>query len=355
MRPIDVVRRFAPSARTFYVSAFEAGDGLFRTADITTPLRLAHFMAQVLHETGGLTIAEESLFYTHVSALRSAWSTRFASMSDAQATDYLRNPKKLADFVYNGRMGNRVGSDDGFNYRGRGPMQTTGLEAYRRYGQKFGIDLVNHPELLLSPEHCLKPALAEWTEGNLNAAADRNDIETITRRINGGLNGFIDRQGWFRKLSPAITSVELKMGPFPPPPSPLPPPVVPPPAPPAERMDIAALQRRLNQLKVVGTPIAVDGVRGPQTLAALRAFQRAHGLDPDGIAGPRTQAALDAATVPVPKPVVPPSVQGGIGTAIVAVIAGIGYWLSDHIWIIVAIFTILAAAGGGLYWCRKKG
>jgi putative chitinase len=348
MRPIDVVRRFAPNARAAYVAAFEAGDGLFQAHGITTPLRLAHFMAQVLHETDGLTIFEESLFYTHVEALRNAWSKRFAPMSDAQASAYLRNPKKLADFVYNGRMGNRVGSDDGFDYRGRGPMQTTGLEAYRRYGQKFGIDLVGHPELLLAPEHCLKPALAEWTEGNLNAAADRNDIEAITRRINGGLNGFESRQNWFRKLSPAISSVELRPGLFPVPPAP-----PPEPEPPVDLVDIAALQRRLNELKVDGTPITVDGIRGSRTIAALRTFQRSRGLDPDGILGPRTRAALDAAVPPVPKPVVPPAAQQGIGAAILAVLAGVVYWIGDHLWI-VAVLVLAAAAGGALYWFRKK-
>ncbi|HEY2685792.1 MAG TPA: hypothetical protein VGI93_19940 [Steroidobacteraceae bacterium] len=73
-------------------------------------------------------------------------------------------------------------------------------------GQKCGVDFEGHPELVLSAEHALKPALAEWTEGNLNAAADRDDIVTITKRINGGTNGLDDRRAWFRKIKPLLAA-----------------------------------------------------------------------------------------------------------------------------------------------------
>jgi putative chitinase len=86
-------------------------------------------------------------------------------------------------------------------------LQTTGREAHRTAGQAVGLDFEGHPELVTVPEHALKPALHEWTAGNLNVFADRDDIRTITLRINGGLNGFPERQAFFQQLRPLLKEV----------------------------------------------------------------------------------------------------------------------------------------------------
>jgi putative chitinase len=240
MRPVDVVRKLCPRGRMSYLSAFENGDALFREHGITTRLRLAHFLAQCLHETGGLTIEWESGNYS-ADRLMQIFGVghHSAALTEAEAQQLAHNGPAIFERVYglgNPRKARELGNTqpgDGFKYRGGGIMQTTGRANYRRMGAKCGVDFEAMPSLVLSAEHALKPALAEWTEGNLNAAADRDDIQAITKRINGGYNGLTDRQVWLQKAKAQITSVELKdVAPAPQPvpapkPAPLPvPPVV---------------------------------------------------------------------------------------------------------------------------------
>lgn len=217
VRPIDVVDKVAPKARPEYRAAIAAGDALFSKAGINTPLRLAHFLAQCLHETGGLTITYESGNYKaarimeifgighHSAAVKESEAAQLAGDGPAlfERVYGLGNPKKAKE------LGN-LQPGDGWRYRGCGIMQTTGRANYREMGKKCGVDFEGHPELVLSAEHALKPALAEWTAGNLNAAADRDDILTITKRINGGTNGLDDRKAWFAKVRPQIDAVALK-------------------------------------------------------------------------------------------------------------------------------------------------
>lgn len=216
-RPIDVVCKLCPKALPAYVAAFENGDGLFAKYGITTPARLAHFLAQCFHETGGLTIARESGNYRaarileifgvghHSAAVTAAEADRLAMNGPAlfDRVYGLGNPKKAAE------LGNTK-PGDGWVYRGNGILQTTGRGNHRRMGLKCGVDFEGSPDLVLSAEHALKPALAEWGEGNLNAAADRDDILTITKRINGGTNGLADRKVWLAKLKSLILVVDLK-------------------------------------------------------------------------------------------------------------------------------------------------
>lgn len=217
MRPIDAVRKLCPKARPSYLAAFENGDALFAKHGITTPLRLAHFLAQCLHETGGLRIEWESGAYTSSRLLQifgvgvhSAKVTPDEAMQLAmdgpaifERVYGLGNPKKAAE-LGNTRPG------DGYKYRGGGIMQTTGRANYRRMGNRVGVDFEAHPEWVVSAEHALKPALAEWSEGKLNDAADRDDIRAITRRINGGYNGLADRQVWLSRARATIDKVDLK-------------------------------------------------------------------------------------------------------------------------------------------------
>jgi len=211
MRPVEVLRRVAARARPEYVDAFENSDALFAAADVNTPLRLAHFMAQAGEETGGFIIDVESGNYS-ASRIVEVWPSRFRSVADAEP--YAHNAEKLFNNVYANRMGNGPpSSGDGYKYRGRGILQTTGREAYRKYGQRCGVDFENHPDLVLDPRYALMPALGEWTDARCNELADHDDIHAITKRVNGGLTNFAERARWLHVVKSAIgDKVDLMQG-----------------------------------------------------------------------------------------------------------------------------------------------
>jgi putative chitinase len=126
-----------------------------------TPLRLAHFMAQLAHESAGFLYMEEI----------------------------------ASGAAYEGRkdLGNTQ-PGDGRRFKGRGPIQLTGRANYRWYGQLIGIDLERHPEIAAIPSIGMLTACLYWHDHRLNEIADVDDVERITRKINGGLNGFADRK-----------------------------------------------------------------------------------------------------------------------------------------------------------------
>jgi putative chitinase len=187
----------APNCRSSYQQAFEKSDNVLGQYQINnTPLRVAHFMAQVLHETDGLTILRENMNYS-AKRMVDVWPSRFKN--DAAAAPYAHNPQALANQVYNGRMGNRDGSDDGWKFIGRGMLQVTGREDYERYGKMLSIDMVADPELAIDPRCTLKIAALEWDAKQCNIDADMDSIRKVTKKINGGLVGLADRIDWLRK------------------------------------------------------------------------------------------------------------------------------------------------------------
>lgn len=126
-------------------------DGLndILNASKNLPIRhRAYVLATAYHETGlAMSPNVENLNYTNASRIRAVWPSRFPSVAAAQP--YVRNPNGLANKVYNGRLGNRPGTDDGWNYRGRGQVHLTGLDNYAKAGKLLGIDLVSSPDLAL--------------------------------------------------------------------------------------------------------------------------------------------------------------------------------------------------------------
>ena len=145
--------------------------------------RLAHFLAQVAHETGGFTLKRESLHYTTVGAVRRAWRSRASNHSDEWIrSNLLRNPVALGTWAYGGRMGNGRTNDDGYRYRGGGIMQTTGRDAYRRMGRIAGVDLEGNPDLIEQPLISLRAACAEWKSLKANSYADANKIKKNIQR-----------------------------------------------------------------------------------------------------------------------------------------------------------------------------
>ena len=144
----QVIRTVAPRALETYRTAFGCANAILPIFGVTqNERRLAHFLAQVLHESGGLTLTVESLRYSAV-RMTQVWPSRFATV--ASARPYVGNPEKLANNVYGGRLGNNL-PGDGWKYIGRGLIQVTGRENYTRIGAALGVDLVADPELVLRP------------------------------------------------------------------------------------------------------------------------------------------------------------------------------------------------------------
>jgi putative chitinase len=201
---IDQVLQLAPSVRSSYREAFENGQAVLDRYEISAaPLRVAHFMAQILHESGGLTIQFENLNYSP-ERLPKIWPSRFQPKGPLDPAEYGHDPQKLANEVYGGRMGND-GPDDGFTYRGRGLLQLTGKESYQAATTILSNtsadapDFVANPDEVIGAQWCLEIAAAEWAAKGCNAMADQDDIKAITRAINGGQIGLAERIEWSKR------------------------------------------------------------------------------------------------------------------------------------------------------------
>jgi putative chitinase len=280
---IDAVNRIAPRARENYREAIRQGGPLFGQHGITTPLRMAHFLAQALHETGGFTVLRENMNYSQARLIKIfGVNHHSAAVTAAEAAQLAGHPEAIAERVYglgNRRKARELGNTqpgDGFRYRGNGVLQMTGRGNHRLMGTACGVDFEGNPDLAIAPEHALKPALHEWTKHNLNSFADKGDIRTITRRINGGLIGLPERKSWFDRIWPLLKAADQ-------------------PAEPRVARDVEDgvrwLQEALNDLGA-DPKLVVDGRHGPATRRAVKRFQAAVGIRADGIAGPITRAAI---------------------------------------------------------------
>lgn len=173
-----------------------------RKYEIVTNIRKAHFVAQLSHESNWFRNLEENLNYS-ANGLMSIWGSRFPDLAIAQ--QYARNPQKIANKVYGGRMGNTE-EGDGWKFHGRGLIQLTGRENYKRCGDAIGIDLTASPELLLTEKYACLSAGWYWNKKGLNELADANDYEGITKRINGGMTGAMDRVYKTKKVYEVLTN-----------------------------------------------------------------------------------------------------------------------------------------------------
>jgi putative chitinase len=155
----------------------------------SSPVRLAHWLGQMAHESGGFTRLVENLNYTSADTIARVWPSRFTK---ASAVAFVRNPEALANRVYGSRMGN-MQPGDGWRYRGRGLVHLTGRENYQRAQAANGIPLVTNPDLAADPEIAVRLAVWYWNSKNLNVIADADNATALTRRINGGTIGLQDR------------------------------------------------------------------------------------------------------------------------------------------------------------------
>jgi putative chitinase len=306
-----IARQLCRKAKPSYIEALKNSAPVLEEAGINTPLRLAHFLAQIFHETGALTIQREFMRYT-AARIRAVWPSR------PEAVRFAGDEEGLANSVYANRGGNGPpSSGDGFRYRGRGAMQTTFRNAYRRYGKALGVDFEADPDLILDPRYILLPAVLEWTEMKCNALADRNAIKQIGNAINRGNPnatqqpiGHLDRVEHFNRIWAFMQKSGV-----------------------AEKRpsweiaepdpDIEMIQTGLVRL---GYEIEVDGRKGPKTEAAIKKFQRSKGLKADGVAGPLTRTALadalrsmeddSAAKAPRPDSARPALLVDAVGTGV---------------------------------------
>jgi putative chitinase len=160
---------------------------------ITTPARVAGFVAQCQHESADFTALQENLNYG-AKGLMSIFKKYY--QDEALAKAHERKPQLIANRVYSGRMGNGPeASGDGWKYRGRGLVQLTGRSNYTQCSRDlFGDDcLVDDPDLLLNPEWAILSACWFWHKNKLNDICDRGDVVLLSKRINGGTIGLADR------------------------------------------------------------------------------------------------------------------------------------------------------------------
>lgn len=170
------------------------GSSLLDEYDINTPKRVAAFVAQCAHESGGFMVLKENLNYKAPS-LRKLFSKYFPT--DALAEQYASKPNKqeaIANRIYASRMGNGdEASGDGFRYCGRGLIQLTGKTNYQMFADSLQMNVKDVPEYLATFEGAAQSACWFWETNNLNKEADAGDIKTMTRKINGGYIGLEDR------------------------------------------------------------------------------------------------------------------------------------------------------------------
>ncbi len=168
--------------------------------NINTPLRLAHFLAQCGHESGGFKVTSENLNYS-AKGLMGIFKKYFPTQALAEA--YQRQPQKIANKVYASRMDNgSEASGDGYKFRGRGYIQLTGRANYTAFGKAINEDIANNPDVV-SGKYALLSAAWFWSKNGLNTLADGGAsdqvVTSITKRVNGGTIGLADRIKHFKE------------------------------------------------------------------------------------------------------------------------------------------------------------
>jgi putative chitinase len=221
-------------------------------------------MAQISHECGAGTEVVENLNYS-AAGLMSTWPSRFDA---AKAALFAHDQQRIANEAYNGRMGNRLESEDGWNYRGRGGSQVTGRNGYTELGEKVGLPLIAQPDLVNNPQHFLECAVADFIICNCLPSAAHDDVSGVTFHLNGGFIGLQQRTEWLARWKAALNGTGAH--------------------------GTVWVQQSLNKLGAE-PPLLVDGSFGFATMAAVKAFQQTKGLEVDGKVRPQTVAAIERA------------------------------------------------------------
>ncbi|WP_339477817.1 glycoside hydrolase family 19 protein [Pseudomonas sp. RL_5y_Pfl2_69] len=215
----EIMLQVFPKSAAFVDVYMPFLQAMTRQRQINTPRRMAAFLAQVGHESAGFTVLVENLNYS-ADGLAATWGSRFAQKNSAgqyltvmdggrarrlpnsDAQKLHRRPEAIANRVYSDRLGNgSEASGDGWRYRGRGLIQVTGKSNY----QQCSLGLFGDERLLATPQQlqewhwAVESAGWYWSSRNVNALADGDDFERVTKAINGGLNGQVHRVALYRQ------------------------------------------------------------------------------------------------------------------------------------------------------------
>src|SRR6056300_274708 len=253
---------------------------------ITTERRVAHFLSQCAHESGGFKKLEENLNYS-AKALRAVFGRYFGEPPKRDADEYHRQPEMIANYVYMDefrkyKMGN-VEEGDGCRFSGRGLKQLTGRENYTRFGKSVGMTAEEAAEYVATPAGAIESACWFWDANNLNDIADTDNVVKMTKKINGGNIGLEDRQKRYKHAMEVLGMDAEDLG-----------------------EDDGSVEDILDDIGVLrkgakgegvkimqeALGVSADGDFGPGTERALKEWQAANGLVADGIAGPATFAKL---------------------------------------------------------------
>lgn len=195
----ESLRHIMPDASEGHILKYlDALNSQMNKFGINTPLRIAHFLAQLAYESDNFEYSSENLNYSD-KVLRALFGEFFPTDELAQA--YAGQAEKIANRVYANRMNNGdEASGDGWKFRGRGLIQLTGRDDYTQCGNALKLDLINHPELLEDqPNVAVDAAAWFWYMKKLNTYADQDDIKHITQMINGGCNDLEDREAYLNR------------------------------------------------------------------------------------------------------------------------------------------------------------
>lgn len=197
---LEILRRRWPQGNQHIPGLIEgivaSAPTVFSKYGLTTPLVVAHFMAQASEECGSGLEMIENMNYT-AERLRAVFPTHF---TPSMAERWAHNPRMIADIAYGGRMGNAPPpSDDGYRFRGAGLSQVTGREGCEKlqaYLSKRGVDfdITKNPELIIDPTHTLECGAADWVVCGCLPHAEKDDVIGETKALNGGLNGLDERK-----------------------------------------------------------------------------------------------------------------------------------------------------------------
>jgi putative chitinase len=182
---------------------------MFPKYNINTPNRIASFMAQCAHESGDFRILEENLNYS-VEALNRVFGRYFGAPPKRNANEYARNPQKIANYVYmdefrssSSRLGNTQ-PGDGWKFRGGGIKQLTGRSNFARFGASIDMSADEAADYVRTKKGAFESACWFWKTNNLERFADRDDIDGMSRAVNGGVNGLVDRRNRYNKAKTIV-------------------------------------------------------------------------------------------------------------------------------------------------------
>jgi putative chitinase len=252
---------------------------------ITTERRVAHFLSQCAHESGGFRRLEENLNYS-AKALRAVFGRYFGDSPKRDADEYHRKPELIANYVYMDefrkyKMGNTQ-DGDGWLFRGRGLKQLTGRENYTRFGKSVDMTAEEAADYVATPAGAIESACWFWNANKLNKIADTDDVKKMTKKINGGAIGLDDRLFRYNHAIKILGGDGVSVGAV---------------EDDEDIMDvlddIGVLRKgsRGEGVEAMQTALGIDpadGIFGRGTEKVLMEFQRENDLVPDGVAGPAT-------------------------------------------------------------------